>query len=136
MASRQAKQCGMRTRTAVPLAPRNTGAPTAPGRSARYATAADCLLVALIALALRLPCLGCQSLWIDELFSVHWSQLDLPFLLGEGARIETNPPAYYVFLHAWIAAFGSSEVAVRLPSVLASAATVPVVYAIGHHLAG
>ena len=98
----------------------------------RAGPVADCALLVLLAAALRLPRLGHESLWIDELFSVHWSQLDLAFLLGEGAQTETNPPAYYVFLHAWIALFGSGEAAVRLPSALASIATVPVVYYIGY----
>jgi 4-amino-4-deoxy-L-arabinose transferase-like glycosyltransferase len=91
----------------------------------------ECVLLVLLAAALRLPWLGRESLWIDELFSVEWSQMDLRFLLGDGARIETNPPAYYVFLHAWMALFGAGEATVRLPSVLASLATVPVVQAIG-----
>ena len=103
--------------------------------SAQFPAVADGLFLALLALALRLFCLGCESLWIDELFSVHWSQLDLPFLLGEGARTETNPPTYYVFLHGWMTAFGSGEATVRLFSALASSATAPVVYSIGRGVA-
>jgi hypothetical protein len=56
-----------------------------------------------LAAVLRFLWLGHASLSIDELFSVCWSQLDLHFLLGEGARTETNSPGYYVPLHVRMA---------------------------------
>jgi uncharacterized membrane protein len=92
---------------------------------------ADCGALLALATVLRFAWLGHASLWIDELFSVCWSQLDLHFLLHEGARAETNPPAYYVLLHGWMEIFGATEIAVRALSALASTATVLVVYAIG-----
>jgi uncharacterized membrane protein len=92
---------------------------------------ADCGALLALATVLRFAWLGHASLWIDELFSVCWSQLDLRFLLHEGARTETNPPAYYVLLHGWMEVFGTTEIAVRALSALASTATVLVVYAIG-----
>jgi 4-amino-4-deoxy-L-arabinose transferase-like glycosyltransferase len=98
------------------------------------ATARDCAALLVLACALRFFWLDHQPLWTDELFSVYWSQLDAGFLLGEGARLETNPPAYFLLLHGWIAAFGTGAFAMRLPSALFSAATVPVVYAIGRIL--
>jgi hypothetical protein len=103
-------------------------------RLRRYATAFDCAGVFVLACALRMVWLDHQPLWTDELFSVYWSQLDPGFLVGEGARLETNPPAYYLLLHGWIDLFGTSAFAVRLPSVLFSSATVLVVYAIGRVL--
>ena len=80
--------------------------------------------------------LGRASLWIDELFSVCWSQLDIPFLLGLGARVETNPPGYYVLLHGWMTLFGMAEFTVRALSALISTTTVLIVYAIGRLTAG
>jgi mannosyltransferase len=91
----------------------------------------DCGALLAIATVLRFAWLGHASLWIDELFSVCWSQLDLQFLLQEGARTETNPPGYYVLLHGWMKIAGTTEYAVRTLSALVSAATVLVVYAIG-----
>ncbi|HEY0425350.1 MAG TPA: glycosyltransferase family 39 protein [Rhodopila sp.] len=91
----------------------------------------DCAVLVGLAATLRFAWLGHASLWIDELFSVCWSQLDWHFLLREGARTETNPPTYYILLHAWMEVFGTTETAVRVPSALASTATVLVVYAIG-----
>ncbi len=87
-----------------------------------------------LAVVTRFLWLGHASLWIDELFSVSWSQLDVSFLLGEGARTETNPPAYYILLHGWMSAFGTTEIAIRGLSALISAVTVLVAYAIGRML--
>ena len=64
-------------------------------------------------------------------FRFGWSQPDLHFLLGKGARTETNLFAYYILLHGWMEIFGTTEVAVRALSALVSTATVVVVYAIG-----
>ena len=94
----------------------------------------DCATLLALAVSLRFVWLGHASLWIDELFSVSWSQLDVPFLLGEGARTETNPPAYYILLHGWIDIFGTTEIAIRAFSALISAVTVLVVYVIGRML--
>ncbi|MGA1798976.1 glycosyltransferase family 39 protein [Sphingomonas sp. 4RDLI-65] len=86
------------------------------------------------ALAIRLVWLGHQPLWRDELFSILWSRFDSPFLIGEGTRIETNPPAHFLVLKAWIAIAGDSAWSVRLPSAVASAGAVAVQYAIGRRL--
>src|SRR3954468_1194333 len=96
----------------------------------------DCLLLFALAAVLRLMWLGRASLWIDELFSVCWSQLDIPFLLGLGARVETNPPGYYVLLHGWMTLFGTAEFTVRALSALISTTTVLIVYPIGRLTAG
>ncbi len=64
--------------------------------------------------------LGGPSLWIDEGHS--WRYADeplgtlLPTVLGSTNAVEA---AYYSILHFWIAVAGTSEVALRLPSVLA-----------------
>jgi len=93
-------------------------------------------IVAILALAFALRCLflNKQSLWVDEFFTIYWSRFDPGFLLGPGARLETNPPTYYLLMHTWTRLFGTSELSVRFPSVLASAATVWVVYALSRKL--
>ncbi|HEY4040489.1 MAG TPA: glycosyltransferase family 39 protein, partial [Rhodopila sp.] len=76
------------------------------------------------------------SLWADEVFSFHWSLLDPDFLLGQGKRLEVNPPAYYLLLHGWMHLVGTSVFAVRSLSVLCSVPTVLAAYAIGWRLNG
>jgi len=106
------------------------------GHCGRSGVLPDCAVLLVLAAVLRFYRLGHASLWIDELFSVCWSQLDLHFLLGAGARVETNPPGYYVLLHGWMEAFGTAEAAVRALSAVASTATVVVVYAIARLMGG
>jgi 4-amino-4-deoxy-L-arabinose transferase-like glycosyltransferase len=85
----------------------------------------------VLALALRLMRLDAHSLWIDELFSVFWASLPTSFLWGPDRYAEPTPPVYYAILGAWQSVAGSSDFAMRLPSVLLSAATTVVVGAIG-----
>ncbi len=104
------------------------------GSAGRAAATVDGLALLLVALLARLAWLGRNPLFEDELFSVYWSRLSPGFLLGAGARIETNPPGYYLVLHGWMALAGSSVIAVRLPSALLSTLGVLVVYALGRQL--
>jgi mannosyltransferase len=89
----------------------------------------DCAALVVLALAVRSFGLAGLPLWTDEVFTVYWSQLPLAYLFGAGAHVEANPPVYYAFMHEWMALFGDSALAVHLPSVIFSAATVAVVYA-------
>src|SRR4051812_33763086 len=59
------------------------------------------------------------SLWGDEAASVMSAQRTLPNLLAMLGRIDAVHGTYYAFLHVWVRAFGSSELAVRTPSAIA-----------------
>lgn len=96
----------------------------------------DCTALLILATAIRLFWLGHTSLWSDEVFSVRWSQLDPDFLVGQGAHLEVNPPAYYLLLRGWMHIAGMSVFAVRSLSALCSIPTVLVAYAIGWRLGG
>lgn len=75
-----------------------------------------CLLVAL---ALRLPGLTTSGLWVDEIATAVFAALPWAELFGPIARLETNPPYYYGAIKAWTTVAGGSDLALRLPSVLA-----------------
>jgi 4-amino-4-deoxy-L-arabinose transferase-like glycosyltransferase len=68
--------------------------------------------------------LGAQSLWIDEVFTLHSSGVGSPFqaadLLGD-----IHGSLYSLVLHAFSRALGHSEWALRLPSVVFGVAMVP-----------
>src|SRR5207249_11835958 len=49
---------------------------------------------------------------------------------------EPNPPFYFLLLHVWRIATGSSEFALRFLSVLPAVAAVPLLYGIGRRLGG
>jgi len=50
--------------------------------------------------------------------------------------VDIHPPFYYLVLHLWIALLGASPLALRLLSVLAGTAAVPLLYWSGRRLAG
>jgi hypothetical protein len=77
-----------------------------------------------LALALRLPGTDAASLWADELASWTFTRLAWSDLLGAIARVEPNPPGYYLLLKAWTTLFGDGTAMLRLPSVLAGALAV------------
>lgn len=85
-------------------------------------------LAALVALAVvfRLEGRG-MSFWLDEGLSVgiaSHSLADIPSLL----RLDGSPPLYYLVLHVWMQAFGTSEEAVRALSLLVALVTIPVTF--------
>ncbi len=84
-----------------------------------------------VGLFLRLDRLGAQSLWFDEADAVMLARQPLAVLVGNLAAAGQNGPLYTLFMHLWMSLFGMSEVAVRLPSALAGAACIPLIYALG-----
>lgn len=94
------------------------------------------LLVGILglALALRLTLLGQNSLWFDEAFVAYvahksWTSIP-PFL----RLVDAHPPLYYLLAKAWIQLVGTSEAALRMPSVCFSAASVPLTYVLARRV--
>jgi len=94
------------------------------------------LLILGLGLALRVYHLGAYSLWFDEGFTRFYSETPLSYLWADGFKVETNPPMYYTIMHFWIPLFGSSEVALRSFSVIASMILIVLVYILGKELGG
>ena len=80
-------------------------------------------------LALVLPLLGRQSIWFDE--AVTMSNVQLPYDLGRYLRADATPPLYPLLVHAWLQVFGTSLVAARALSALASAASIAAIFQLG-----
>src|SRR3954447_15082704 len=95
-------------------------------------------LIALTALAaaLRLPTLGTQSLWLDEVLTGNVARGGLGHPFHPVAAQEPNPPLFYVAEWLWTRVAGTSEIALRLPSSLCGIALVPVAWGIGARLGG
>jgi 4-amino-4-deoxy-L-arabinose transferase-like glycosyltransferase len=93
------------------------------------------LLLALLLLAsfLRFYHLDAQSFWNDEGNSARIAERPVDLIL-EGAKGDIHPPGYYLLLHAWRAAVGHSEFALRSLSVVAGLALVIFTYLLGRHL--
>src|SRR3984957_8492111 len=94
-------------------------------------------LILILCVALRVYHLGSASLWSDEIFSRYYADIfGLHYVLTDGLSKETNPPTYYLLLHAWIGVWGASEAALRSLSVVACTLSVPATYLLGRELAG
>lgn len=90
--------------------------------------------IIFLALVLRLINLN-QSLWLDESISFFavknygFSGLLTKFIVGD-----VHPPLYYLLLKLWTSVFGYTEIALRVPSVIAGVLAVYVIYKIGGKL--
>jgi mannosyltransferase len=114
----------------LPVSPRDL--PFARGEpSARTAAFAVAAITALgLAVRLAIP----RGLWLDEAISVHQAHLGLPELIQNLAQTDRHPPLHALILWADMHVFGSSDFAVRLPSVVAGMLVVPALYWLGHEL--
>lgn len=84
-----------------------------------------------ISLILRLIYLN-QSLWLDE--GIEWwavTTFNLRQLFGFMSG-DFNPPAHYLVAWFWLRVFGTSEIAMRMPSVLFGVGTVWWIYKIAN----
>ena len=84
------------------------------------------------ALLLRIPTIG-RAYWVDEAISVGIAShplRDLPGLL----RLDGSPPLWYVILHFWMLAFGSTPVATHILALLISLTITPLAYWAGRTL--
>ncbi len=80
--------------------------------------------------------LGQQSLWFDEADLVMRARQPLSHLLGSFVHPGENGPLYTLSLALWLKVFGTSEVAVRLPSAIAGTLAIPAMYGLGRELHG
>jgi hypothetical protein len=73
--------------------------------------------ILIVAAVLRLLSITYRELWFDEIVSVQMVLSPLSHTLrGDGG----NPPLYFLLMKPWVALFGCSALAVRLPSAMAS----------------
>lgn len=92
------------------------------------------ILIILAGLILRLVDLN-QSLWLDEAINaVFVRSLDLKSLIFNYSLSDFHPPLYHILMKGWITLFGSSEIALRLPSVILGVASIYVIFKIGKKL--
>ena len=87
-----------------------------------------CLM--MIGLIIRILYIGEESLYLDEVFSVFYSQQRLPLLL-EAVGKDSNPPLHFVLLKYWMEMTNNSVNSVRLLSSVFNVATIPIVMLIG-----
>lgn len=72
----------------------------------------------------------------DEIYCVRAASGSFSYMIQAIISDRTHPPLYYVLLYPWVKVVGSSEVAVRLLSVLASALFLFVISKLAFRLVG
>ncbi len=88
----------------------------------------------LLTLAVRLPTLGRQSFWIDEVFTAEAVALSWPGLVAE--RLANGHFPTYFLLVKGLGLSGSSELLFRLPSALFESAAAAIFAIMAHQLGG
>lgn len=88
-------------------------------------------LILLIGILVRFISLN-QSLWLDEAINVLATK-NFSFLsmITEYAKADFHPPGFFIILWTWTKLFGTSEIFVRIPSVIFGSLTIYVIYLIG-----
>ncbi len=99
--------------------PRSGRAGALRGRPLQRLVSAPWFLPVLLALALGLYRCTSIVLWWDELSTLDIAERPVSNILATAHHVDAVHSFYYLFMHFWIAAFGTSVLAIRLPSLLA-----------------
>ena len=91
-------------------------------------------LITFAGLAVRIALLGYQPLWRDEAFTALAVQRPLGSMLTV-VRHDSAPPLFYL-IERLVAVVSTSPAALRLLPVLAGAAAIPIIAALGRRVAG
>src|SRR4051794_24532577 len=91
--------------------------------------------VVAVAAGVALRAWSSSDLWLDEALSVNIARLPLGDMV-DALRRDGHPPLYYLLLHAWSAAFGHGDEAVRSLSGVCSVATLPLLWLAARRYAG
>ncbi|PSR11903.1 MAG: hypothetical protein DA408_11280 [Bacteroidetes bacterium] len=86
------------------------------------------LFLLVAATLLRTIGLGQENFWLDEATSIETAHLGIKNIIATSQANDVHPPLYYILLHFWLNAFGTSEVVARLFSAIFSIITIPVFY--------
>ena len=92
------------------------------------------LTLTLLAFAWRAFRLDFQSLWRDEVDAVYFAVRPLAETLSMFVQAAQNGPLYFLGLRPWFNVVGTSEFALRFPSVVAGTLSTLLVWHIGRRL--
>lgn len=120
--------------TALALHP---GAVRRAGAALAWAPARDLRLLGLLtvaAAAVRL--VSVRGLWVDEAITVTQAWMPFGELLDQLRATDVHPPLHHASIWVLVRLLGDAEWVVRLPSVVAGAALVPVAHGLAQELYG
>jgi mannosyltransferase len=119
----------------MPAPPRVAPADRSDAARQRALTELAWLLPTLLMVGVGLIRVGWPALWEDELAT--WGMVSVPWSRMWQVLQHTDATlgAYYALLHGWVSLVGASDVMLRLPSVLAMAASAGLTARLGTRLA-
>jgi hypothetical protein len=83
--------------------------------------------IAVAGLVLRL--LATRGIWLDEATSINQAEMSLPDMLHNLRTVDVHPPLHHILLWCTVRLLGDGQLAVRVPSLIAATAMIPVLYA-------
>jgi uncharacterized membrane protein len=83
--------------------------------------------IVLLAASFRLPRIGHDSFWQDEVLTGQSATAPFLEVVSDVRQMENAPPLYFLLMNCWAKVFGSTDVALRVPSALAGVAAVAVI---------
>ena len=95
----------------------------------RYFPAGAAILILAVAISLRCWHIGSWPLWLDESWSRWMTEQSWTGLWHAASSYDTHPPFYYSLLKAWTVIAPSTPFWLRVPSLLASLAMLPLAWA-------
>lgn len=97
-------------------------------------TRSGLILLTWLALAWRVQGIDWQSLWRDEVDAIYFATRHLPDTLAMFVDPGQNGALYFITLRPWFTWVGSSEFALRYPSALAGALSIPLLWQVARRL--
>jgi hypothetical protein len=91
-------------------------------------------LAALTAVAVVIRVIALRGIWIDEAISVQQARLPWHEMLATLQANDVHPPFFQAIMWVVVRVVGSGALALKLPSILAGMAMVPVMYITGKAL--
>ena len=92
------------------------------------------MLLAITAVGAVLRFVVPRGIWLDEAISVHQANLSLHDMFENLQYGDRHPPLHHLVLWLTVKAFGDSELAVRLPSLVAGTLVIPALFLLGREL--
>jgi O-antigen/teichoic acid export membrane protein len=82
--------------------------------------------ITLVGLAVRFIVI--RGIWLDEATSIHQASMSFGAMISNLRNTDVHPPLYFSVLWVTEHLIGNASLAIRLPSILAGGAAIPVAY--------
>jgi hypothetical protein len=102
---------------------------------AAFARRRDVLAVSALAVGgLTLRLVATRGIWLDEATSIQQAEMPLSQMLEILRTTDVHPPLHHLVLWVTVRLLGTGELAVRLPSLIAATALVPLLFVVAREL--